>query len=32
MLSIAAALGAKVQDDDGTSYPDEAQWEYTPPS
>jgi len=28
MLKIATALSAKVQDDNGTVYPDEAEWEF----
>ena len=30
MLKIATALSAKVQDDNGTVYPDEAEWEFDP--
>jgi len=30
MLSIAKQLGAKVQDEDGTNYPVDADWEFTP--
>lgn len=30
MLKIAQDLGAHVQDDDGTNYPSEADWRYSP--
>jgi len=30
MLSLADQLGAKVQDDDGTVYPDQVHWEFNP--
>ncbi len=30
MLSIAVALGGRVQDDDGTVYVSAAEWEYDP--
>ena len=30
MLEIAKVLNAHVQDDEGTNYPEEAQWEFNP--
>lgn len=30
MLEIASKLNAHVQDDDGTNYPEDAQWKFSP--